>query len=353
MKNSIAYLPQKKQAELNILVQEILKRLPKTEYIILYGSYARNNYVRRDIRVEFGIVTIKISDYDILVITSGVDIKKVEAILDNIDDWFFVDKDEAHDTPVEFINYDIETFNRFLGEGRYFYSQIKKEGVILYDSGNYKLARRRKLNFIEIKEQAEDYFEEKYSNANEFMNLARDSYNRGNYKMSSFNLHQTCENYYYAIRLTFTLDNPKRHNLAKLSSFVKRYSEDLRTVFPQNTKEEKRLFNLVKSAYVEARYNPYFVVNKEDIDALLPKAELLKDITKRICEEKIEEYIENAQLMTGTTTYQKTPKPAGFVPENDSNAMPQKIRNYSIQEETLPIVAEDLKSIRKDEGTQS
>ena len=41
---------------------------------------------------------------------------------------------------------------------------------------------------------------------------------------------------------------------------------------------------------MDARYNPHFVVTKEDIDALIPKVELLRDITKRICEAKIKEY---------------------------------------------------------------
>ena len=43
MKDSIAYLPKDKQEELNFLVTEILRRLPQTEFIILYGSYARGN----------------------------------------------------------------------------------------------------------------------------------------------------------------------------------------------------------------------------------------------------------------------------------------------------------------------
>ncbi len=105
--------------------------------------------------------------------------------------------------------------------------------------------------------------------------------------MSSFNLHQACENYYYAIRLAFTLKSNKQHNLSKLSSSVKKYSPELIQVFPHHTPEEKRLFNLIKAAYVEARYNPHFIVTKEDIDALIPKVELLRDITKRICEKKI------------------------------------------------------------------
>lgn len=297
MKDSIAYLPKDKQEELNFLVTEILRRLSQTEFIILYGSYARGNYVRRSIRIEDGgIPTVKISDYDIYVITSGINSKKAETILDNVEDIFFAGKDFDRDTPVEFINDDIAQLNKFIEEGRYFYTQIKQEGIILYNSGKYKLSRRRKLNFAEIKEQAQEYFGEKFVNANEFLDSTEYFYQKEQYKKASFMLHQACENYYYAIRLTFTLRNNKQHNLSKLSSTTRRYSDDLNTVFPQNTPEEKRLFKLLKAAYVDARYNPHFVVTKEDIDALIPKVELLRDITKRICEEKIKEYGEQSNI---------------------------------------------------------
>lgn len=291
MKSSIAYLPKDKQQELNFLVNEVLKRLPHTEFIILYGSYARDNYVRRGIRVEDGgIPTIKISDYDILVITSGINSKKAETILDNVEDIFFTGKDFDRDTPVQFINDDIKNFNKFIEESRYFYTQIKEEGIILYDSGKYKLARRRKLNFDEIKEQAQEYFDEKFERANGFLRQANHAYKDKDYRIASFDLHQACENYYYAIRLAFTLKNNKQHNLSKLSGSTKRYSDNLTTVFPQDTSEEKRLFTLLKSAYVDARYNPHFVVTKEDISALIPKVELLRDITETICVERIKNY---------------------------------------------------------------
>lgn len=244
--------------------------------------------MRRSVRIEDGgIPTVKISDYDIYVITSGINSKKAETVLDNVEDIFFAGKDFDRDTPVQFINDDIKLLNKYLEEGRYFYTQIKQEGIVLYNSGKYKLARRRKLNYAEIKEQAQEYFDEKFQSANEFLHTAKLIYKEEYYKMGSFLLHQACENYYYAIRLTFTLRNNKQHNLSKLSSATKRYSEDLATVFPQDTLEEKRLFTLLKSAYVEARYNPYFVVTKEDIDALVPKVESLRDITKLICTAKL------------------------------------------------------------------
>ncbi|MBP1616965.1 MAG: hypothetical protein H6Q14_792 [Bacteroidetes bacterium] len=288
MKKSISYLPKRKQEDLIFLVREINKRLPQAEMIILYGSYATGKFVEHDERIEFGIPTSFMSDYDILVVTSGISDKKVGNVLDNIDDLYY--KDPEHQTPVQFINDDIKTLNRQLEEGRYFYTQVKQEGIVLYDSGKFKLARRRKLNFKEIQQQAQEYFNDKFENARGFLKGTKFYYSEMNFRLASFLLHQATENFYYAIRLSFTLRNNKQHNLAKLSASVKGHSEELANVFPRDTAEEKRLFTLLKDAYVEARYNPDFLVTKEDIDALLPKVELLRDITKRICEGKIKEY---------------------------------------------------------------
>lgn len=288
MKKSIAYLPKRKQEDLYFLVREINKRLPQAEMIILFGSYARNEFVDYDERIEYGIPTSFMSDYDIYVVTSGIADAKAGNILDNIDDLYY--KNPDYQTPVNFINDDIKVINKALEEGRYFYTQVKQEGIVLYDSGKFKLARRRKLNFKEIQKQAQEYFDDKFETANDFLDGANYYYQNEKYKMASFHLHQACENYYYAIRLAFTLRSNKQHNLNKLTASVKRHSEKLAEVFPLNTTEEKWLFNLLKEAYIQARYNPDFVVTKEDIDALVPKVELLRDITKQICEAKIKEY---------------------------------------------------------------
>ena len=161
---------------------------------------------------------------------------------------------------------------------------------MLYDSGNYKLERARKLNFEEIREQAQEYFDEKFNYADDFLSGAKYYYGLEKYKMASFHLHQTCENYFYTLRLVHTLKNSKQHNLSKLLGSTHKYSPELQKTFPRNTKEEKRLFELLRLAYVEARYNSKFVVTKEDIDALFPKVERLRDITKQICQSQIEAY---------------------------------------------------------------
>lgn len=293
MKKSITYLPLTNQRDLHFIVEAVLQRLKQTEMIILFGSYARNDYVAYDEKYEFGKLQFYVSDYDILVVTSGVSDGGAIRLLGNIEDLYYDRaKDPDRQPPVQFISEDMKKLNKYLKEGRYFYTQIKQEGVILYDSGKHKLARRRKLDFEEIKQQAQEYFNDKFESANEFLLGAKFYYEQLLYKKASFLLHQACENYIYAIRLVFTLENPKQHNLTKLLNSVKKYSVEFIKVFPQDTPEEKRLFELIKAAYVNGRYDPDFVVTKEDIDALIPKVELLRGITKRICEDKIGEYRE-------------------------------------------------------------
>ena len=259
--------------------------------IILFGSYARNDYVVYDEKYEFGKLQFYVSDYDILVVTSGVSDGGAIRSLSNVEDLYYDRaKDPDRQPPVQFISEDMKKLNKYLNDGRYFYTQIKQEGVVLYDSGRHKLARRRKLSFEEIKQQAQEYFDDKFESGNEFLDSTEYFCQKGQYKKASFMLHQACENYIYAIRLVNTLENPKQHNLTKLLNSVKKYSNEFIKVFPQDTAEEKRLFELIKAAYVNGRYDPDFIVTKEDIDALVPKVELLRDITKRICEEKIREY---------------------------------------------------------------
>lgn len=290
MKTSVAHLPDYAKADLKKIVALVLKKLPHCEMIILYGSYARGTFVKYDERVEFGVETSYMSDYDILVVTSGMDVEKAGRLLDDVESIYF--KRPEQQVPVQFINDDIEKLNSDLSEGRYFYTDVKREGIMLYDSNNYQLERRRKLNFDEIRQQAEEYYNEKLNRADAFFKGVRFYKEEKEYNMSAFHLHQACENYFYSIRLVFTLKKSKQHNLSKLLASTHKYVEDIFLVFPRNTKEERRLFKLLRLAYVEARYNPKFVVTPEDIEILTSKVELFRDITEKVCKAQIEKFRE-------------------------------------------------------------
>lgn len=288
MKNSIAYLPKSKQDDLYYILRLIRKYLPQAEMVILFGSYARDKYVDFDEHVEFGIPMIYRSDYDILVVTNKIGYFNVDSALMIVRRKYDPRGDSR--TPVQFIHDSIKKVNSDLSEGRYFYNEVKRDGVMLYDSGKFKLERRRKLRFDEIKQQAEEYYEDKFGMSTGFLRSAKHDYDDGVLHLCAFHLHQACENAYTTIRLVFTLKSSKLHNLEELAGMVSRYSEELVKVFPYHTDEEKRLFELIKVAYIEGRYNRNFVVTREDIDALMPKVELLREITQRICKERIEFY---------------------------------------------------------------
>ncbi|MBQ7822963.1 MAG: HEPN domain-containing protein [Bacteroidaceae bacterium] len=289
MKTDVSQLPVYAQNDLRKIVSLITEHLPECEMIILYGSYARGTAVRYDEKIEFGILTTFMSDYDILVVTSGRNVEEVGSILETVDALYY--KRPEQQVPIQFINEDIEKLNSDLSEGRYFYTEVKRDGILLYDSGRCKLARARKLNFEEIGEQAEEYFNEKFNYADDFLDFAKYGYLNKKYRMVSFLLHQACENYFYSLRLVHTLKNSKQHNLAKLLGSTRKYSpERIRSVFPRDTKEEKRLFDLLKRAYVEARYNPKFEVTKEDIDVLTLKTQALREITYKTCIDRMEYY---------------------------------------------------------------
>ena len=296
MKTSINYLPEQKRDELRRIVKCVLEVLPGCEMIILYGSYARNTYVDYDQRIEYGIRTCFMSDYDILVVTNTRFQRHVIShILSKATDNYYKGMNRNESTTVQFIDESIDDLNKAIDKNRYFYTDIKREGIMLYNRGRYKLARRRKQNYREIKELAEEYYNERFERGNEFL-LGAIFYNeQGLHKMASFNLHQACENYYNSIILTFTLYSPKEHSLIKLSARAKTHSLESSKAFPRNTEEEKRLFDLLQDAYVQARYSLHFRITQEDIEALIPKVELLRDIARQCCEERIKVYAAKAR----------------------------------------------------------
>src|SRR3954468_20039474 len=69
MKTDLSHLPEHKQAELKAIVAALIPKYAEIEMIILYGSYARGNWVE-DKYVENGVTYEYKSDYDLLIVLS-------------------------------------------------------------------------------------------------------------------------------------------------------------------------------------------------------------------------------------------------------------------------------------------
>lgn len=290
MKRSTRFLPPDKRQDLQQLVALIREHVKQVEMIILFGSYAKNKYVDYDQRIEFGTPTYYMSDYDIAILTRKP-IGAIEySLYEKIKDKFFEHKNRPFHTHPQFVNYGIDDFNYAISKAHYFETEIKRDGVILFDAGEYKLARRQKLNFEEIKERAQKYFDDKFGKGANFWEDALFNMKRDKFVHASFHLHQSAENFLRTIPMVFILYGHKSHDLSELMNAAKKHTTEIFKAFPRDTDEERRLFDLLQRAYIESRYNPDFEITKADIDALLPKIELLRDIVEKVCTERIAYY---------------------------------------------------------------
>lgn len=286
MKTNIDILPERKQADLKQLTDLILKALPTTEMIVLFGSYAKGTWAENDVRHDFNIETLFSSDYDILVVTSRMDTKIADYKLDDVQKAFRQTSPEG--TPaVQFIHESMSTFVNFIHEARYFYTDILEDGLLLYKKAGYRIPVPGKLNYAQQCRQAEGYYNIWYKKGKGFLWGTRLYLLKCDYALASFMLHQATESFYHAVELVFTLKKPRQHDLYELMASTKKHSELLACVFPLVTDEDKRLFDLLKRAYIESRYNPKFKVTRKDIRALLPKVRLFRRITRKICQQKI------------------------------------------------------------------
>ena len=296
MKNSIDFLPERKQRDLHELAALIRDEVKDVVMIILYGSYAANTYVERDERRDYGVRTIYMSDYDLLVVTKRRLGERESTVEARVRERFAAGKNDENLPRPQIINESISKLNDALTMGRYFYVEIVAKGIMLYDSGECQLATPGELDYAEIKKMAEEYYDDKFSDGLDFFKGANFYYQEENYHMTAFMLHQATESFLKTIPLVYILYGYKEHDLQFLIEKCKPYTLELAKVFPCDTDEEKRLFDLLRRAYLEARYNKKnFIVTKADIDALVPKIELLRDIVEKVCRERLNHYDQQNQ----------------------------------------------------------
>ena len=255
MKNSIDFLPERKQRDLRELAALIRDEVKDVVMIILYGSYAANTYVERDERRDYGVRTIYMSDYDLLVVTKRRLGERESTVETRVRERFAAGKNDENLPRPQLINESISKLNDALTMGRYFYVEIVAKGIMLYDSGECQLATPGELDYAEIKKMAEEYYDDKFSDGLDFFKGANFYYQEENYHMTAFMLHQATESFLKTIPLVYILYGYKEHDLQFLIEKCKPYTLELAKVFPCDTDEEKRLFDLLRRAYLEARYN--------------------------------------------------------------------------------------------------
>jgi HEPN domain-containing protein/predicted nucleotidyltransferase len=284
MKTSLVHLPEQKQQELQRVI-EIIREEIDLEMLILFGSYARGDWVE-DLDPETLQYRYQ-SDFDLLIVTDTP--RQADRIEQNNKLSRRLAK-TIHRTPISLIAEDIQFVNRRLRKSQYFYIDILREGIILYDSGKFQLAEPIEISPKERKKLAEEDYEYWIDNAREFLIDVNSAFDRGSYKKAAFYLHQATESFYGTILLVFTRYKPSTHDLEKLNQRVSSIEPRFLTIFPRSTEEEKERFKLLRKAYVDARYKPSYTITEEELNWLVERVRGLQALTEKLCKEKIASY---------------------------------------------------------------
>ncbi|MGC3947967.1 MAG: HEPN domain-containing protein [Chryseolinea sp.] len=284
MRTSLSGLPQDKQHEI-LRIVEIIKTVANPEKIILFGSYAKGEYTEHTYTGRDGIRYEYISDYDLLVVLKNAPDKAYD-----LDDQI-TNRARMYKSAVNMEIHDITHINEGLEFGQYFFSDIVKEGILLFDKGTVQFSQPRELSAGEMKVISERYFEKWFKRGTEFLIDASNAFDRGSFNNSAFLLHQSTESFYYTTLLVFTGYKPKTHNLGKLRKQAKQLSEELFHVFPiENSRAEKHLFDLLKRGYVDARYRDDYSIAHDELLSLIDRVRTMSNVVSQISAEKINSF---------------------------------------------------------------
>ncbi len=282
MKSGLIHLPLIKQQEL-VKIVELIRTQSEVEMLILFGSYARGDW--REKLNEDGMHFIYQSDFDLLVIVETRSTSKQRRVEQEIKK--AIDQAGTIHTPVSVIVHDLEYVNCRLTSAQYFFSDIQRQGIMLYDSGRFKLETARKLHPNDRYQLAKEDFENWFRNANEFWLGFKSALQNKTLNKAAFDLHQTAERLYTAILLVFTRYKPNTHSLETLRKLVNAIDPRFTKVFPLNSSNEKYYFILLCNAYVEARYKPSYAITEEELAWLSEQVNILMTLANELCQEKI------------------------------------------------------------------
>ncbi|WP_320203704.1 nucleotidyltransferase and HEPN domain-containing protein [Agrobacterium rosae] len=282
MRTSLDHLPPAKQTELKRLVDILheefddalkgatadFKKKGRILKIMLFGSYARGTYVDEP-HTKKGYR----SDYDILVIVNNRKLTDVTAYWNRAFDRLA--RTSEISAPVSVIVHSLREVNTELKKGRYFFVEIRHDGIALYDIDGEPLAEPETLPPQEAWRIACEYYYNKLPSMKSFLDTAQYLVQKGQFKHASFELHQAVEQAYSTLLLIKTNYSPPSHNIRFLRSLTEDLEPVLIDVWPRNNQRFMAWFNILNEAYVKARYSDHYEITKEALEWLIERTQAL------------------------------------------------------------------------------
>jgi len=299
MRTDLDHLPAAKQRELERVVQILFEEFEEARAlatqdwkkkgrilkIILYGSYARGGWVD-----EPHTTKAYQSDFDLLIIVND------DRLTDRVQYWVKAEERLNRElaitktlrTPVNFIVHSLHEVNDGLAHGRFFFMDVRRDGIAIYQSDDSELAEPKPKTPDEALAMAKEYFDEWFPTAMQRFKGAHFHIESGHLKPAAFDLHQTTEYLYHCVLLVCTFYTPHVHNLGFLRTQAERLDRRLTYVWPMDTRKERAMFEKLKDAYVKARYSRHYRISAEELAWLGACVEELGRVVQEVCLERIQ-----------------------------------------------------------------
>jgi uncharacterized protein len=291
MKTDLSHLPRLRQRQLEyvrrVLLEEFEKKTERGTQpwtrngrilkIILFGSFARGDWVD-DRRSGY------LSDFDILVVVNH------PRLTETVDYW-----EEAEDRLLRrnlanprfpettFILHDHADVNDQITLGRPFFLDIMRDGIVLYEAPGFPLATPGELPPDVAGTEASRNFDYWLPRVESAIATAGFCMGRGSLNDAAFSCHQAAERAYHCVLLTFALYSPKSHNIRFLRGQAEGYAPALRDAWPLSNRIARRRFELIKRAYIDARYSPHYRITEEELTWSIARLEHLSALVRSAC----------------------------------------------------------------------
>lgn len=253
--------------------------------LVLYGAHARG---ARGDQTDDPDASYR-SDYDILIVVNDERLTDIIAYWSLAEDRLLREVTIARKigAPVNIIVHDLADINRHLVRGRPFFVDIVRQGIVLYEAEGFAFAQPGQRAPDRARQEAQTYFNAWFSTASEFLAAAAFHRRRSSPRLVAFNLHQAAERFYHCVLLTLTLYSPQSHKLTVLRSHGEQIDQRLVVAWPRETRFERRCFDRLRQAYVDARYSPHYQVDDDELDWLMGRVGLLQVIVAEVCAEHL------------------------------------------------------------------
>lgn len=252
--------------------------------IILFGSYARGDWVD-----EPHTMKGYRSDFDLLVVVNNNK-------LSDFAYWYKAKdrlvRDRAIKTPTSFIVHSRRFVNTALRQGQYFFTDIRREGIVLYELDDEPLAEPKPLTLREEYQTAAENFRTRLPGAKRWLETfdfqLRKSRTDGEWrKDAAFALHQAIEHTYATLLLVLTNYSPPSHKITFLRALAEDQDRRLTEAWPREQQRHRAWFNTLNEAYVKARYSKHYLISEEALVWLGERTAVLHECVEHLCLEHL------------------------------------------------------------------